>query len=464
MLYTIGNIMPKIASFILVPIYSRFLTPSDYGITSSMSVLTTILGIIFTLAVERSINRLYFDYHTEKEKKEFLGTVNYSILILSSVILALLFLFNSFVEKIYTSIPFNPYYMYAVLAAFFNILVTVPSMYYRVEEKAKTFVALSLLRFIAATAFTLVLVVWLKEGAEGYLKAGFLAALFVLPVYAFITIKITSPVIKPKLLVSSLKFSLPMIPVMISAWVLNLSDRIFIERYQNLSEVGIYSIGYSVAGFVLLFTSSFYMAYSPHFYKVANIHKTDEAKSELSSTNNIYIVAAMVLCFIVSLYAKEIVELLFDKRYHGAYIYVPIISLAYFFQQINGINHLMFYQEKRSGVVMYIITFCAALNILLNYLFVPVIGAYGAAIATLIAIFIQFIISYVVSRKYYFIPFKWKVITPLFLGGVLIYFFFNYLRLDFVESLVFKTILISILTTTFVNKYFHSIKKLVMTG
>lgn len=460
-IYTIGNLLPKIASFILVPIYSRYLTPSDYGITSSMSVLTMILAIVFTLAVERSINRLYYDFKTENERKDFLGTINYAIVILSSLILLLLFIFSNLVEKIFSSISFYPYYVYAILAAFLNILVTVPTMYYRVEEKAKMFVGLSLIRFAATIVFTLALVVWLKQGAEGYLKASLLAALFVFPIFLIITLRITNFTIKPDILKSSLKFSLPMIPVMVSAWVLNLSDRIFIERYLSLADVGIYSIGYSAAGFVLLFTGAFYTAYSPHFYKIANSKDKVDAKAELAKTNNIFIIATMAICFVVSLFSKEIIQILFDPRYHQAYIYIPIISLAYFFQQLNGLNHLMIYQEKKTIVVMYIIIVCATVNVLLNFLLIPLIGAYGAAITTLLALFSQFTLSYSVSRRYYFIPFNWKSILPLLTGAIIVYLLFYYLNLRLIPAMIIKTVLVAFFVIIFYVKYYHPLKKLV---
>ena len=67
-IYAIGNILPKAAGFFLLPVYTRYLTPADYGIVSSMQVLSTILAVAFTLAIERSIYRLYWDYKTDNDK------------------------------------------------------------------------------------------------------------------------------------------------------------------------------------------------------------------------------------------------------------------------------------------------------------------------------------------------------------------------------------------------------------
>ncbi|GAB4284877.1 MAG: hypothetical protein Kow0068_10060 [Marinilabiliales bacterium] len=68
-LYTIGNIIPQIANFFLLPLYTNYLSPADYGIVQSMQVLSAILIVFFTLAIDRAVYRLYFDFKTENEKK-----------------------------------------------------------------------------------------------------------------------------------------------------------------------------------------------------------------------------------------------------------------------------------------------------------------------------------------------------------------------------------------------------------
>ena len=112
-LYTLGNILPQAAGFILLPIYTRYLTPADYGIVSSMQVLSTILAVFFTLAIDRSIFRLYFDYKIEKAKRDYLGTITISLFFISISVLLLLFIFRGIVGQIFKSIELYPCYFYA---------------------------------------------------------------------------------------------------------------------------------------------------------------------------------------------------------------------------------------------------------------------------------------------------------------------------------------------------------------
>ena len=438
-LYTLGNILPKVASFFLIPIYSRYLTPSDYGITSSMAVLTMILGILFTLGTERSLNRLYYDFDSAAYKRDFLGTISISIYVISFILVMVTFLLHSLVGKTFKSISFFPFYALAISTAFFNVLATVPTMYFRITEQVKKYIAISISRFIISTGLILLFVVILKQGAVGKLRSALIAALVFFPIFLTINIKVINFRFDFKILKNSLKFSLPMIPVMLSAWILNMSDRIFIERYFTLSDVGLYSMGYNIAGLTLLIVSSFYIAYNPYFFKITNTEDEYIAKNKLKKSNHFFLLGLIGICFIIAFFSKEVIYFLLDKRYHSAYKIVPIISLAYIVNQANGLVHLFIYQYKKTQVVMCIILFTAGLNIGLNFALIPVYGVYGAAFATLLSFLFQFIIGYNYSKKYYFIPFKWPVLLPLIVGGVILYMLFEFaINVSPLNSLLIK--------------------------
>ena len=138
-IYTIGNILPKAAGFLLLPVYTRFLTPADYGIISSMLMLGTLLAVLLTLAVGRSIYRLYYDYQSVEGKREFLGTISIFLFLISTFSILIMFLLRDYVGHIFKSIPFFPYYACIILATYFDIFSEVPKIYYMVTEQARKF-------------------------------------------------------------------------------------------------------------------------------------------------------------------------------------------------------------------------------------------------------------------------------------------------------------------------------------
>ncbi len=448
-IYTIGNVFPDVAAFVLLPIYTRYLSPADYGIVNSLQVLNAILAVVLTLAIERSVTRLYWDHKTENEKKEFLGTIVLTLLGIATAVLALLFLLKDLIALIYSSIPFYPFYVYAIITAYFSVFERVPKLYLRLKQKAKSFVILSIMQFVTKAAFILWFIVELKAGAAGMLKGQMIGTAIMAPIFLFIGFKIIKITFKPTIIKESLKYSLPMIPVFLSSWVLNLSDRIFLERYCSLSDVGIYSLGYKIGGLVLILASAFSLAYEPVFYKLANSDDQLDAKKKLFFYNNSLVIAMLLICFFISFFSKEAITILLDARYIEAYKIVPIIALAYFIAQSAGVMNRSIYQEKKTVVMMIIMISSAMLNIMLNFMLVPKYGVYGAAFSTVLSFTGMFIVEYWYAKKCYFIDYDWKLIIKGLLVFVPLASLVYFIEINIYLSLLIKLFIVGCMTLFF---------------
>lgn len=459
-IYFIGQILPEAAGFILLPIYTRYLAPSDYGIVTSMAVLQTILAVFFTLCLERCVIRLYWDYKTEDEKKDFFGTITISIAVSSSIIVSLLFFFNRYVGLIYKSIDFYPFYAYAILSSFLGVFSLVPKIYLVLKGKPRLFVTLSLLQFVFTTIFILWFIIVKQEGAIGYLKGVLFSRLITLPVFILISLRTSHLKFKYSIFRNALSFSVPIIPAIMTAWVLNLSDRVFIERYFTLADVGIYSLGYKIAGLVGLFTGSFGLAYGPVFFKLANSDNQEIARTSLSKYNHIYLIMVIFVCFMISFFSKEGTFLLLDEKYRDAYLFIPLISFSYLFSQAEDIPGKFFKQSKKMKENMYIAISVAVMNIILNFLLIPRFGAFGAAYATIISMAIGFFMSYLFAKKYcYFIPFEWRQLALTFCPLFAILLLFQYgLNIDIYLSLFIKVLVCGVLGLLFLKKYYSQVK------
>ena len=459
--YTIGNILPQAAGFILLPIYSRYLTPADYGIVTSMQVLISVFGILFTLAVDKSVYRLYFDYKLEKDKKDFFGTVTISLLIISIFSLSLLFVFKDVIGLIFKSIEFSPYYIYAILTAAVNVFVLIPKIYFQINEKANKYFYISILQFLFTTGFVLWFVLVEKSGPDGMLKGQLIGSAILLPFMFYIIYRVINFTFNFKMLKEILLYSLPVIPALLSSWVLTLSDRVFIERYFDLNDVGIYSIGYKIAGLVMIVTAAFDQAYNPIFYKLAGSTNQEKAKKQLFVYNDIYMVTLLLMVFFVSLFSKEVIQLLFDKQYLDAYKIVPFIALSYLIFQGGGLLNFMIYQKKKTVQVMYHVVSSAIINIFLNFLLVPKYGAYGAAIATILSFMVLVIANYWYAKKCYFIPFNWPKITKIFLILFTIIILFQLVNINIFLTLLIKAITCVAIGIVFLTKYYKQLRSVI---
>lgn len=437
--YTLGNLLPRIAQLFLLPLFTKFLSPADYGIVQSMQVLSTILSVIFTLALERSIYRLYYDYKSDKDRKNFLGTIFISILTTSTIFLLIILLGKAFVSNIFSTIPFSPYYLYTVFSVYLTIFSLIPMVYFQVEQKGLHYIFISLLDFVLYTMLVIFLIVNMGRGAEGMLLGRLLTTALMIPLYVFIIAKIIHFKFSFVVMKESFSYSWPLVFMLLASWIINLSDRIFIERYSTLKEVGLYSIAYKISEVILIISIAFNKAYDPLFYQLANQEDQALAKKKLTRYNNIYTIALIYGSLLVSLFAKELIHIL-DQEYRDAVELIPIIIIGILIGEISGIFNRSIYQVKKTKLITILTISSALINIGLNFIFVPKNGALGAAYATLITFIFFFIIKYYLSIKCYFIPFLWKNIIQAFALYFAIILFFNLIQFEFITQIIIKVI------------------------
>ena len=225
---------------------------------------------------------------------------------------------------------------------------------------------------------------------------------------------------------------------------MNLSDRVFIERYFSLGDVGIYAVGRRVASLTLVVMSGFTMAYNPIFFELASSPDQGKARKTLSTYNNAYALAVLGICFATSLLAKEAIEILLDPKFVDAYKMVPIFAVIYFVGALSGLQNLSLYQEKKTFANMVITVGGAIVNVSLNFLVVPRFGPYGAAVVGLLSVSAVFTAQYWYAKRCYFIPLRWRTLTVAFSLALTAFLVISALDLSTYLSLAIKLALLLI--------------------
>ncbi|MGY5354887.1 lipopolysaccharide biosynthesis protein [Wenyingzhuangia sp. IMCC45467] len=465
-IYTIGRVLPQITGFVLLPLYTKYLSPAEYGIVESMLALGMVLTIFFSMATERSMFRLYYDYSSLFKKKIFIANISFLIFLFSSIVLLLLFVLKDYVELIYTSISFTPYYVYAIINAYFMAFAFIPQTMYQVQEKALKFLLITISSFFIGIVFILYYVVVLNQGAEGLLKGKMIGNLVMLPVYIYLIYKNSVFRISKKVLKNIISFSLPMVPTLLTAWVLNMSNRIFIERYFTLDDVGIFSMAYRISSLVGMLLGAVFTAYNPVFYRLANNKNEDQvvSKAKIADLNHLILTLSIIICFGLSFFSKELVYFLLDEKYSESAYLIPVITLSNMLIQVAAFYNLMIYQSKKSVLIMTVSIIGAICSIGFNYLLVPMLGAYGAAWAAVLSAIVLLLLKIYYASKNYYVKIDYKVfISVLFFLGTLIFVEINYLSIDMLTLLIIKILLCLIVLIVFYKKNSSKLNSLIKT-
>jgi O-antigen/teichoic acid export membrane protein len=329
-----------------------------------------------------------------------------------------------------------------------------PKLYFRLKEKANSFVLLSFSYFLLSTILIIWFIVIKKEGAFGYLKGQLYASVLMTIIYIYISLKIINITFDFNILLNLLKFTIPFIPPLFISWFLNQSNRIFLENSDSLESVGIFSFANKISMATSLFTTALMVSFEPNFYKYAI--DLENGKKKIYNFLNIFILIAILSSFILILFSKEGLIIFFNKKYQNSYNLIIIITLANLFGTGTGITSLYFQQSKKMLANMIISITVAALIFILNFILIPKFHLYGAAVSLLIATFYAFIISYNYTKKYCYnvsLPLREYLILILILTSIYLTSSYITNNINFITIILIKFFIVSILLIFFYIKY-----------
>ncbi|QEC78077.1 lipopolysaccharide biosynthesis protein [Mucilaginibacter ginsenosidivorax] len=424
-IYGLGNMAQKGLSFLLVFMFTHYLTPSDIGIINTLQVFSVIYVFFLSFGLERSLYRLYHDYKDVQDRRNFLGTINIGIVIISTIVISITFLLKDAISALLPGVAFYPLIILGMCDAFFTTITIVPKILFQVEGKPFKFLFLTLGQAVFGVTCTCVALYMGYRSAAAVFGAGILSYIFFFPFDLTAIIKNVNFKFDTKVFTTTLKYSLPMLPSLLSSWVINMSDRFFINHFYNLTQVGLYSVVYKIGQVVQLFSTAVLMSYNPIFFEMANKPNPDHEKIQKLHNDNILL--QLFMCFIVAFISNDFIKISLTESYLKVAYIVPIVAFGYFFIQMNGLQNLSFHQSKKIIALMFISVFAAVTNIILNYFLIKYYGIDGAAYSTVITQLIYFAIIYKISLRYYVLRINFKIIALYYVGmAALVFIFFKY--------------------------------------
>ncbi len=419
-IYSLSNVAAKAVGVILLPLYLHNLTVAAFGVWDLFDTTIQIIAEIVILGQASAIIFLNNSQEYKAKKSSTLYTLTIFVLLFSSLLVlsteVFLFYFPSFITGTIVQAE------YVRLASYIILLRVMSNLFFakvRADEEAKFYTLISILRVILIAAFTIFFIAKKQLGILGGLY-GFLFAEIIIT--AILTIKVI-PQMRAKfskeLLSVALKFGLPLVFSSLGFMLLNLSDRYIIKFLLGAEYVGIYGLGYRVAGVLNMFLIyPFTLSLLPIAYKYFGQRDDKRLYSKLMTYSTFVFVWGFVF---LSLFGPEIV-LIFSPQgnYNSTFLVIPIILLSYVFSGMRITAQLGMLLTKNTKYIAWITIFAALLNIILNFIFIPVYGIIAAAVNTLISFLLFYYVTLFTSNKYFKIPYEnSKIILMISLGSVL---------------------------------------------
>jgi O-antigen/teichoic acid export membrane protein len=415
--YLIGTLLSRLAGFIMLPVYTRVLTPRDYGVMEMLAYTTDILTFLVGLGVSTAVTRHYYKYEGDRARNELVSTAAVLLFVLFVVVAIPVLLLAEPVTSLLLK-PGEPalFVRLSMVSLVIGVAIDVPMTVMRARQESQQVVLWGAIRLLLAIALNLVLVVWLRLGVLGVLISTIVSGGLVGGYLVSRLLRVTGLHFSREKARALIAFGAPFAIWELGSFVLHFSDRFFLNAYGTLEEVGLYSLSYKVAIVIPFFvTGPFSSIWLP---KALEIEKREGlgAIPILSAIQRHYNLLLICIAFGMSLFAWDAIRVGTGPAFHSAYAPIPILAAAMVFFGYRQVAQIGVIIRDKPGLVARTTAFAAGTVLLLNWLLIPRWGAMGAAVATLGGFGIEFFVMRWFSMREY--PLRIEVGALAILVGV----------------------------------------------
>lgn len=413
LLYLTATLCIRATSFFLLPLYSNLVPPDVYGQIYVVSALNNFLTILLSLSLSICISRFYFDCTNEQDVKRLYSTILLFVFISSTVIIAPFFLFNHALSG-FLNIS-RDYYIYGLIMAYLGIYYQVILALLYAMQKAKQVSITSMCVGVFQIVLQLTLVINMEDKAMALLSTMLIQAITTFIIFIVYSRPYLTFSFNFKDTGKFVKYSLSQFPSDVSGWLVNFTDRIFINKFIGHAGAGIYGIGANIGMIPNMIFSSMNSAFTPYAnsqYKAIEISDNLQKEKDLRcNLSRVFLIVSSLLLGVNAVFvafSRDIVNLL-NPAYADAF-FVVVVML---FTSLMNSYRVMYmaplaYNIKYTKVKSLVWVVAGILNISLNYILIPKYGIYAACLNSLVTYTITFLLMLFFSKKAFYIKYDWS--------------------------------------------------------
>lgn len=405
--YGISSIFSRGITLLMVPFYTRVLSPGDYGLIEIITIVTNLVNLTIALEISQGVAIYYSQAKTDNDRAAYASTALWFTIITNSLFLIVaLSLSKDFSRWILGSSHLQNIFQVAVLSMWGNAIFYLLQSQLRWQLQPKIYAISSFVFSLVATGIIIILLLFFKLGVIGVFYGLFTGQIVAIAITWYFLRHSYQQIFDWQKCKQMLVFSIPLVFSSISVWVSLYIDRLAINRLMTLTDVGIYGIGYRLASIAGLFLIGFQGALTPLIFH--NYDKPNTPK-ELARVFRYFLALVLPLIVGISICSPEILKLFTTPNYYSASQVIPLLALAIIFSNLYiftpGID-----LAKKTIIIAVVNTMAAIANTLLSFSLIPYLGINGAAIATLVSAALTFAVYLIFSQKFYYIPYQWTKI------------------------------------------------------
>ncbi len=400
--YTFSSLITSAIPFLLLPILTRLLTPTDYGIVAMFGIWLSILGVLVGLSVQGAIGVKYFDKETINIKI-YVSSCMFILLTSVFFVLFCVAIFSQSIER-YLSIP-SDWIFIAILISGMQFVFSIRLSIWQVSNQPIKYGALQITQSAINAALSILLVALVGLAWEGRLIAIGVATLTAMLISlhslwreGYLIFRVNFNYVR-----DALKFGVPLIPHVIGGMLLVTVDRIMLTNMLGVDSAGIYTVAFQIAMILNLLTVAINQAYAPWLYE-----QLKKAESQLNRKiiryTYYYFIAVLVLASLLGLAAPLILSVMAGDQFRNSGEIVFYIAMGFAFCGMYFmVTNYVFYAGATGKLSLNTIA-VGVINIMLTFLLIEQNGVIGAGQSFMISNFLLFLGTWRLAARLHPMP------------------------------------------------------------
>ena len=426
--YGLSSVVGRLLNYLLVPLYTRYFLPAEYGVVTELYAYVAFLVVLLTYGMETA----FFRFSKKEESTKVYSTTLISLLISSVVFVGLIFLNSSAISE-WLGYSNHPEYIQCfALIIGMDAVSSISFAKLREQDKAMRFAFIRVVNIMVNVGFNLYFIVYQEYGIAYIFIANLLASVITL-IMLFPEMLSSSWVFDKKLWKKMMIYALPLLIAGLAGMTNETIDRILLKHLLPnsdiaASELGLYGAFYKLSIIMILFIQTFRFAAEPFFFAQEKEGNGRKIYADVMK----YFTIIMVIIFLGVTIFYDAIKGFLGSEYHDdrGFLVVSILLLANLFLGIYYNLSIWYKLTEKTKYGAYLSIFGAIITLSLNFTLIPVLGFVGCAWATLICYFSMTVASYYIGKRHFSVPYQVKRIALYLFVTLCIYFCIYFTNLN----------------------------------
>jgi O-antigen/teichoic acid export membrane protein len=410
LVYGLGNVASKFIGFFFLPVFTRYLSPSEFGLFDTFSIILFLTTTISLIGTDSAMSRFYYDSEQSTDRQRTIT----STIILScgrSLLLSAIGLFfsNDINTILFGNQNYASIYKITLWTLPFSVFNSLVFALQQTKREPLRYSILTLARFALIYGISVYL---LSKGLSvlGVLESHLISYGVASIIGIWWIRRDVAPKVSLRIIKEMIVFGFPLSISSLAIWLLSSSDRFFLLKFSTLQELGLYSIGYRMASIVAMSVMAFQLAWPQFIYSIA---KEENVKYVLARLFTYYLFVGFFLILAVTLFSPELLKVLTTSAYTGASSVILLLSTSFLLLGAFQVFGVALSIIKKTISFLPVTAMAAVVSVSLNFYLVPRFGKLGAGISSVAAYATMTTLMYFSSRRFYPIRYEWDRIIKL---------------------------------------------------